>query len=200
MRVFILLSSVFLTACGSAGLNLMPYYDDTATPQSFPLCHGYSCTSKTQTAFTKKEWLQIKAILKKSKTAEQEREQIGKAIAKAEQIIGPKTNTDQDLAMAPIIRRSHQELDCIDETVNTTKYLNFFFGEGLLKFHTVGQPAYRGALINGNYPHNTATIIDNETKEVFVVDSYVYAAGEAPDIRTVQSWKRYKLDELKNAN
>ena len=159
LKIFILLS-LFLTACGNVGgLNLGQYSDPNATPQNFIVCHGYGCTQKTVAGFNDQEWKNIKKIFEqKSDTAESERQKIASAIALMENYIGEVVGTKDDLPKAPIIRVSDKEQDCIDETVNTTKYLSFLKVDGLLHWYALGQPVYKGFMLNGVYPHNSATI------------------------------------------
>ena len=199
LRIF-LITSLLLTACGHVGgLNLAQYADPTATPQKFIVCHGYGCSQQTQTGFTEREWQNIQNIFKtKSDNAEMERQQIGKAIALMEKYMGEVVGTKDDLPKAPILRASNKEQDCIDETVNTTKYLNFLKKDDLLQWHSVGQPVYKGFMVNGVYPHNSATIVENETRQVFVVDSYIYKNGVEPDIRPLESWLNYRVEQLEN--
>jgi len=203
MRRYFLLSLPILfvlglTACGNVGgLNLAQYPDPNASTEEFIYCHGYGCTSKSYAWFTPKQWKAIERVFKKpAATPEQERSQIAKAIALMEKQTAFLVGTQEDQAKAPINRVSHMELDCIDETVNTTKYLRFLEEAEWLKFHMVGKPAYRGYMINGMYPHNTATIIEIETQDVYVVDTYVYANGEKPDIREIDSWLTTRIEDL----
>lgn len=200
-RTFLLIivfSSLGLSACGHvSGLNLGRYPDPKATPYNFIFCHGYNCSSQTQTGLNKKEWNKIKWIFRyKSKSAKIERQKIAKAIALIEKYIGQVTGTENDLPKAPIKRVSNFELDCIDETVNTTKYLNFLQSEKLLKFHTVDCPVYKGMLFNGVYPHNSASVQEIETGQVYVIDSYIFKNGVQPDIRPLESWLKYRLEDV----
>lgn len=200
IRFFILLP-LFLAACGNVGgLNLGNYADPGATPQNFIVCHGYGCSHKTRTGFTEAEWQAVRDIFKKeSKTAHDERLKIATAIAEMENFMGVVVGTKDDLPKAPILRESNTEQDCIDETVNTTKYLRFLEKENLLKFHTVGRPVYRGFMLDGTYPHNSATVVESETEQVFVIDSYIYKNGEKPDIRPAESWRKHRIEELEAA-
>jgi len=189
MRYLFLL--FILSACANpTGLNMAQYRDAGATPYDFVYCHGYGCSQKIRLGLHDAEWSQVKRIFENSKNAEQERENIAQAVARMESLTGQLADTSGDLPKAPIIKKSHQELDCIDETVNTTKYLNFFEQAGLLKFHRVGKPAFKGFFINGVYPHNTATVIEKETGQVFVVDSYIFANGKEPVIRPHEDWMK----------
>jgi hypothetical protein len=202
MRFFFLTGLLFLTGCGqTSGLNLGHYPDPNASPEEFIYCHGYSCSQKTLFGFREGEWKDIQKIFKKkSKTAKEEREKIGDAIAKMEQVIGVTIGTDEDLPKAPIKKQSDNELDCIDETVNTTKLLKFLENDGLLKFHTVGEPVYKGLFINGVYPHNSATVKEIETGHIYVVDSYIYKNGAPPNIRGLDNWLQYRVEDLEKAH
>ena len=194
MRFSICLIALLLCACApTSGLNLGFYPDPEASPEKFIVCHGYGCSERSYAELTSKQWKSIERIFRKtSKTAEEERVKISKAIAKIEGYVGNLVGLEDDQPKAPIIKSSNHELDCVDETVNTTKYLNFLQNEGLLKFHRVGQPAYKGFLIDGTYPHNTTTILENETGKAYVVDSYISANGKEPVIRSLEEWLKTK--------
>ena len=200
MKFLFLTSFLLLVSCsGGAGLNLAQYPDPNATKDNFLYCHGYSCSKSIRLGFNNYEWKQISKIFKASaKDAKAERIQVGKAIMLMEDYAGQLAKTTNDLPKAPFRRQSFQELDCVDETINTTKYLKFLADDNLLKFHTVGSPKFRG-LNHGKYPHNTATIVEIETGEPYVVDSYVYGHAINPDIRGLNSWYDYRVEELGKA-
>lgn len=191
-----------LSACGNlGGINLGQYPDPHASPQRFILCHGYGCTYQSVTHFTNAEWQAVKNIFKaQPKTAQAERAKIAKAIALMEHYTGEAVGTKDDLPKAPLRRQSTKELDCIDETVNTTKYLGFLVDENLFKFHTVGRPVYKGLMFDGVYPHNSATVVETETGDIYAIDSYIDANGEEPNIRPLESWLNYRAEELEEAH
>lgn len=177
-----------LVLCGCAtGINPDKYNADQATREGFQLCHGYSCTYKSAAGFTDVEWKKIAKNFP-AKTSEAERSKIGKAIAMMEGFSGAKTGTSVDLPMAVSFKENNQQLDCIDETVNTTHYIEFLQEAGLLKFHGVAEPTHRGYFIDGRWPHNTAVIREKETGMLFAVDSFYRANGEEPYILPRQDW------------
>lgn len=188
---------ILLTACGNVGgINLAKYNHNDESINEFVMCHGYGCTSRTYAWFTPKQWKSIQKTFKaKSKTAEAEREKIATAISTMEKYISHLIGTEEDQAKAPIFKNSDYELDCIDETVNTSKFLRFLSEDNLLKYHRIGRPAYRGIGTNFMYPHNTATIIDIATNEIFVVDSYVYKNATRPDIRPLNNWLSTRIED-----
>lgn len=202
MKRYLFISLFLLSACGNVGgINLGHYADPNASPTRFNVCHGYGCSYQTTTNFTPNQWRAVGDIFKPAaKSPQDELIKIGEAIALMEKYIGKTIGTDNDLPKAPIKRQSTKELDCIDETVNTTKYLMFLEQEDWLKFYRVGDPIYKGYLINGVYPHNSATVQEIETGKIYAIDSYIYANGEKPNIRSLENWLRYSADELENAH
>ena len=177
-----------LTGCAT-GINPKKYNDDAVKHNRFTICHGYSCTYKTRAGFTEKQWKSVAALFKgKTKDAKAERSKIGKAMAKMEQYTGKRTGTSEDLPMAGAFKESTLQLDCIDETVNTTQYLTLLQDAGLLKFHEVAEPTHRGYLIDGKWPHNTAVMREKVSGVLWVVDSFYRANGEEPYIVPRDAW------------
>ncbi len=185
----LLLVLCLLTACAT-GIPLEKYEIARATPQAFNLCHGYSCTYKTPTGFTDAEWNNIRYIFTQNAAANdtEERARIAAAIARMEQYSGAKTGTDEDAGEAVSLKTSTLQMDCIDETVNTTQYLTFIQEAGLLKFHEVAQPTHRGYFIDGRWPHNSAVIRDLNSKTLYVVDAFYRKNGEEPYILPRDVW------------
>ena len=50
-------------------------------------------------------------------------------------------------------------------------------------------------MLNGVYPHNSASVVEVETGDIYVIDSYIYANGEEPDIRVLDSWLDKRVEE-----
>lgn len=188
MKRFILLGLIGVTGCAT-GINPAKYNDAPASPQSFVQCHGYSCTTKTQTGFTPQEWKKVSDIFKPApQNNADERLKIGRALALMERQIGAKTGTSVDLPMAGTIKENINQLDCIDETVNTTHYIRFLQDAGLLKFHEITEPTHRGYIIDGRWPHNTAVIREVATGNLYVVDTFYRGNGEEPYILPRDQW------------
>lgn len=185
---FVLIAILCLSAC-STGIPLEKYAPQNQQKEDFTFCYGYSCKRQQETGFTKSEWASVEKIFrsKKVSNAEAERAKIAAAIAKMEQIIGKKTGTDHDLPEARGIKEDVAQMDCIDETMNTSRYLGFLGEAALLKFHKPGLPIHRGYFING-WPHNTATIVETETGISYAVDSFYRANGEEPYIMPAKDW------------
>ncbi len=187
-KLFVIALSLLIAGCAT-GIDPKKYNDHAVSPESFSQCHGYSCTHKTQTGFTRAEWGRIAAPFKTpAKTPEAERSKIGHAIAEMERVAGAKTGTSEDHGEAVGIKESDHQLDCIDETVNTTQYISMLQHAKLLKFYEITEPTHRGYIIDGRWPHNTAVIREVKTGRLFAVDSFYRANGQEPYIVTREAW------------
>lgn len=180
---------VLLTGC-STGINTRAYNALSTNPDVFSVCHGYGCSHKTDAGFTDKEWRSIVQIFKQkpAKNANVERSKIAKAIAKMESISGVKTGTSVDVKEAVSFKENIYQLDCIDETVNTTQYIAMLQKEGLLRFHEGTEPTHRGYLIDGRWPHNTAVLREIKGDKLWAIDSFYRSNGEEPYIVPREDW------------
>ena len=180
-----------LPGCSKAPLNLEYFaspYDES--PQTgFYVCRAYGCYIQTPTKFNEEEWQSVTAFLQKpAPNASEERKQLAQSIARIEELIGQKIGTHRDVGGATMRGHGPYQLDCIDETVNTAKYLRFITAENLLRFHDIGEPARRGTFIDGAWPHNTAVVVERETGASYAIDSWFYDNGKPPAIVPLEEW------------
>lgn len=162
----------------------------SAQPEKFIHCQGYGCTKKTNISMNKKDWRAFEAIFSPApKTAAQERARIARAIGLFERKVGAITGTYVDKAGTFGITGPGQ-MDCVDESTNTTIYLSLLAQKKLLKFHKVYGPTSRVPLIHaGSWPHQTAVIKEKKTGEFFAVDSWFRDNGTPADIAPLKTWK-----------
>jgi hypothetical protein len=82
------------------------------------------------------------------------------------------------------------QMDCLDETANTTSLLLVLQEQGLLTYHKVEPPESRGFFLDGRYPHFTAIIADKRTGEEWAVDPWRRAPGQIPEILPLIQWRQ----------
>jgi hypothetical protein len=82
--------------------------------------------------------------------------------------------------------------DCWDTTRNTVSLLLVLQEWKLLRHHKVGIPKYRGNIWVGQTPHNTATVIENQSKVAWVVDMWPTGYARPPDVMTLERWMTEK--------
>jgi hypothetical protein len=86
---------------------------------------------------------------------------------------------------------SGNQLDCVDESTNSTTYLRMMERDGLLRYHRVGSRAARarsGGFIIG-WPHFTAVIEEIASGEKWAVDSWFRNNGEPPEVVPLSLWR-----------
>ena len=184
------LAALFLAGCStSPAISLLRKYGGQNSLASFNVCSDYGCSRETKVSLTDAEWAAVRAeFANRAGNAAEEREQIRRAIARVETLVGPKTKTDKDAPGAAIINFMRTgQMDCIDEAYNTSTYLAFMAKEQLLAWHEVGTPAKRGMVID-RWFHNTATIVERGTGAHYTVDSWFGPNGAMPDIVPLQAW------------
>jgi hypothetical protein len=118
-----------------------------------------------------------------------ERGALQKAVIWFDRRVGPVIGTSKRVAKADIRAGSDAtNFDCFDTTRDTTSLLLVLQEWGLLKFHTVGNPRYRGNPFALQTPHNTAVVVDKATGVEWVVDLWPKKYAEAPDVMPVERW------------
>ena len=113
---------------------------------------------------------------------------IRRAIAVLEHIAGTQTPTFRDRGRNPIVDDWPGQMDCIDESTNTKRYLDLLQERGLLRWHRVVERAYRTPHLVD--PHWAGQIVELETLDHYVVDSWFLDNGELPYIQAISAWKR----------
>ncbi len=191
----LLISAPMLSGCADTLYPTMDQYMaskklKTPTIASFPHCQNYDCAVVKNVTLGKPEWKRIeKSFGKKAKTAAQEREKIGKIIGVFEEVLGPITKTEGDRE-GTFVQTGDGQLDCVDESTNTTVYLTLLQQKGLITFHEIGQPEVRYPLISGRgWMHQTAVITDTKTGERFAVDSWFEDNGVPAYIVPLEEWR-----------
>jgi hypothetical protein len=162
----------------------------TPTPEDFSVCFDNSCKSITQLSLKPEQWQAIHQLfLPNAKNAEEERSNIGHAIARMEQFIGKMTGTSHDRGKnkSPDDPR-HRGMDCIDESTNTTNYLYMMQEAGLIQWHQLKEPVTRGFFFFG-WPHTTAVIEEKAGATDWAIDSWFHDNGVKPEIIPLTQWR-----------
>ena len=81
------------------------------------------------------------------------------------------------------------QLDCVDETVNTTVYISLMEDDGLLDWHTLGAPADRNIFTGACcWPQKSAVVTETASGESYAVDSWFHDNGEPAEIVPLSAW------------
>jgi hypothetical protein len=163
-------------------------YPPSAT--SMTVCYGFVCRRRHILDLTAGDGAALTAIMKAGRAnAAAERAAVQKAVVWFDRKMGPILGTDRRVAKADFrYRDDAHNYDCWDTTRNTTSLLLVLQQRGLLKFHSVGDPKYRGNALVLQTPHNTAVLIELATEMEWVVDLWPRGYLQPPDVMTVAKW------------
>ncbi|NNG13345.1 MAG: hypothetical protein HKM88_08865 [Halobacteria archaeon] len=159
------------------------------TPDSFSVCFDHTCTSVSTASLTPDEWRNaIRPLQRPAATAAAERAAIAESIALLEAVVGRYTGTHRDRGRNLPGFGQPGQLDCIDESTNSTTYLRMLERDGLLRHHRVGKRSTRFGLFIG-MPHTTAVVEEIGSARRYAVDSWFLDNGQPPFIAEIEQWK-----------
>jgi hypothetical protein len=159
---------------------------------SMTVCYGFVCRRREILAFTPGDRSTLTRILAAGRaSAAAERAAVQQAVIWFDRRMGPILGTNKRVANADIRAMDDKHnFDCWDTTRNTTSLLLVLQEWGLFKFHTVGDPHYRGNALVLQLPHNTAVLVERATKVEWVVDMWPRGYAQPPDVMTLVQWMK----------
>ncbi len=182
LRQYIIISACLVSVSWIPGwVNADPPY------QELIICHGFGCKTKSHISLSEKEWRSVADWFKESlPDAKTERNHIRHAIGWMEVIVGRHGPGREDRALdLKFVSRRTGQMDCIDESANTTTYLKLFETVNLLKWHRVIEPIQRRALFNA---HWASQIVEIGTGDRYVIDSWFHDNGMLPNVQKREDW------------
>ena len=161
------------------------------TSENFQQCFGYGCKRITEVQLSKKEWKPVDRLFRPApKTPEAERKAIARAIGVLEDIVGARTGTHVD-QYGTFRKTGYYQLDCVDESTNTTIYLELLKTREHLNHHKVEAPTSRLPILHaGRWPHQTAVMSELDTGVFYAVDSWFHDNGFEAEIVPLREWKQ----------
>ena len=180
--------AVELSAPVAALYSSVSIYPPSAT--SMTVCYGFVCRRREILDFTLADRKALTQLLVAGKaSAAAERAAVQKAVVWFDRRMGPVIGTNKRIAKADFrYFDDKHNYDCWDTTRNTTSLLLVLQEWGLFKYHTVGDPHYRGNALVLQTPHNTAVLVERATRVEWVVDMWTRGYLELPDVMPVQQW------------
>jgi hypothetical protein len=158
--------------------------------QRMTVCYGFVCRRREILDFSVGDRSALTQILAAGRaSAAAERAAVQKAVIWFDRRMGPVIGTNKRVAKADFrYFDDKHNFDCWDTTRNTTSLLLVLQEWGLLKYHVVGDPHYRGNALVLQTPHNTAVLVERATKVEWVVDMWPRSYLQPPDVMTVEKW------------
>jgi hypothetical protein len=154
------------------------------------VCYGFVCRRREALDFSAADQKQLSRIMAAGKgSAIAERAAVQKAVVWFDKRMGPVIGTTTRVARADIRNRADaNNYDCWDSTRNVSSLLLVLQEWSLLKYHTVGNPRYRGNILAMQLPHNTAVLVEKASRVEWVVDMWTTRYAQPPDVKLVDQW------------
>jgi hypothetical protein len=155
------------------------------------VCYGFVCRLRLTLVFTAAERTTITNMMNKGRaSAAEERKAIQQVFVWFDHRVGREVGTDKRVANADVRSfDANHNFDCWDTTRNAASLLLVLQEWYLLRHHRVSDPRYRGNLLVGQLPHNTAVIKETAPGGTsWVVDMWPTAFGQVPDVMTLEKW------------
>ncbi len=190
MRPFRILVILHCLA-GASACSDLPFREDLIqhpTPDHFSVCYNNTCASVAEIRLEPHQWQGVRSVFTPRPAGPaEERARIAQAVARMENIVGSMIGASGDLGRNDGLGADGQ-MDCIDESTNTTVYLLLMKREELIRWHTVEGRATRGLFVFG-WPHSTAVIREKASDKMFAVDSWFRANGRRPYVLPLDLWR-----------
>ena len=160
------------------------------TAETMTVCYGFVCRRRIELDFTAADRKALSQIIAAGKaSAMTERAAIQKVVMLFDRKVGPTLGTTTRIARADIRSGADaRNFDCWDSTRNVSSLLLVLQEWGLLKHHTVGNPRYRGNILAMQLPHNTAVIVEKQSRMEWAVDMWTTKYLQPPDVMLVEQW------------
>jgi len=160
-----------------------------AAGPALSVCYNYGCKRQAQFTMSENEWQRVVSLFEPgAETPDSERAAIRRAVAEMESTAGRYTPVRRDRGGNPAEAEWPGQLDCIDESTNTTTYLLVIERAGMLRWHRVAERVFRAPYLFDE--HWAAQIEEIRTGRRYAVDSWMRDNGYPPDIQPVTEWKR----------
>jgi hypothetical protein len=168
-----------------AMVSMPPPADD-----SIIVCYSFGCKRRLQLDLTDADRKRLTDIVTAGRASpEAERKALAQAMVWFDRRVGPVAGTTRRIARASGFNGGEaSNFDCFDTTRNTSSLFLILQEWGLLRHHAVSDPRYRGNIFFGQFPHNTAVVIERASRREWAIDMWTRAFAEPPDVMPIEQW------------
>lgn len=185
--------AILLTGCAmvlAPPPSVTDRISDANTPDRLVYCFGHDCVRQAVVSIQPDDWQTVRDLFADpNRTIEQEQQSIRVAIGLLERFAGAQAGTSEDKGgtMGFGYDLGPPQLDCYDESINTSNFLGLLERDGLLRYFRLDLPAQR-AFSNGIILHATAVVRETASGRLYAVDSWFFDNGEKAEIAPLDAW------------
>ena len=159
------------------------------------VCHDYGCANETAVIFGNEQLGELALVMAAARTPEDERQRLSLVMAQLYAWAAEQSPVWQDRAGNYLDDGMPGTMDCIDHSTTTTRFLVMLADLGLLRFHRVLSPQYRGRL----FQHYSAVVeeldadglqrAEGDESGQYVVDSWFGDNGTPALVMPIEEWR-----------
>jgi len=162
--------------------------------EAVPVCYDYGCASRQTVNFSERQLDQLHETLAAAATAEEERRALARVVGRLYAWAGEQSPIWRDRGGNYADGGVEGEMDCIDHSTTTTRFLRLLERRGWLRFHRVLAPVRRvrfliavhwSALIEELPPAGAGPAT---APRRFVVDSWFVDNGRPAVVLPLEEW------------
>lgn len=162
----------------TCGCPLMARADEAVT-----ICYNYGCSAQATVRFSSAQIRQVVMLLADARDAAEERRLVSRVIGQLYAWAGEQSPIHADRAGNYADGGVNGEMDCIDHSTTTTRFLRLLEQSGALHFHRVGPVIRRGWV----FQHFTATLDELPPLAAEAMPTTVSTSAQVPRY-AVDSW------------
>jgi hypothetical protein len=151
------------------------------------VCWDYGCDRQATVEIPGPAWQRIRSLFAPpAADPAGERARIARAIALFETATGRVIGTEADLGGNRAGSGREFQMDCIDESRNTDRYLRVLEDHALLHWHEVAERRKRAPWILDQ--HWTAVVREPDSGSAWAIDSWFLDNGRQPYVQPLEAW------------
>jgi hypothetical protein len=160
------------------------------TATQMMICHGFVCRKRAILHFSPADRAALRGIMAAGQASPAaERKAVAEVVRWFDRRAGAMVGTSRRVARADFRNGDDDgNFDCFDTTRNTVSLLLVLNEWRLLRHHSVGDPEFRGNILKGQTPHNTAVLIEKKGGQRWVVDMWTTGYNKPPDVMPLDKW------------
>lgn len=163
------------------------------------VCYNYSCAAEGEVVFSGKQLTQLRRLLRVARNSEAERAVLARAIAQMYAWAAEQTPVGNDKAGNFADGGMPGQMDCIDHSTTTTRFLKLLEKHGWLRFHRSVDSVRRSGIFLQHFSAAiedlgdgvSVSVVRTDTRSrLWVVDSWYADNGKPPLIAPIDKWEK----------
>lgn len=166
-------------------------------PAEVDVCYNYSCVAEGEVIFSGKQLTQLRRLLRTARDSEAERAMLARVIAQMYAWAAEQTPVGNDRAGNFNDGGMPGQMDCIDHSTTTTRFLTLLDKHGWLRFHRAVDSVRRSGIFSQHFSAaiedlgDGVSVVRTDTRNrLWVVDSWYVDNGKPPLIAPIEKWER----------